>query len=1347
MKINPEIKTGPFQNKAAAKKTDKKPADQVLIGGGKEADFLAMGDKLKGIKSAEGGFLSALKGEVEDPVRESEIKTTGKITGAGIGLVAGAAGTFLLSGMGVLGAAGGAVIGGAGGYILGNQIGKAAARLTWAGTKEKIMEDLVKAEESSVDAKGDFEFIKKHKTEEKTLKEATGEFLSILNRVGSGKTTEAQDIFGELSKTADDRQRAEETSLLFDIISREDKVTDGLEDFKFIKENKNKDKYLTEATEDFKEILGVTGTKHSGAAREIFAKLDKIKPDERGEAKEVMFILIKAENSPAEALRNFEFIEKNKNKEKPLREAAKEFNEILGKTGNEETKAARKIFENLEKITDTEQRKFEKEAIFGLVKAEDNAGEAVENFDFIKESKSDDASLKGALREFHEALEITGKENTGEARELFLKGQDEKGVLSFLINATGDESDGNSILNLVKENKKEDVTLMSTAREFNGILQKVGRRNSYEAKKIFTMLSQIEDEKQKETEETVLYEVIGKSYNLGEGIDNFNFIKANKKDDETLKETADEYGATLEKVGRRNSYEAKKIFTMLRQIEDEKQKETEETVLYEVIGKSYNLGEGIDNFNFIKANKKDDETLKETADEYGATLEKVGRRNSYEAKKIFTMLRQIEDKQQKETEETVLYEVIGKSYNLGEGIDNFNFIKANKKDDETLKETADEYGATLEKVGRRNSYEAKKIFTMLRQIEDKQQKEMEEALLYEVIGKSYNLGEGIDNFNFIKANKKDDETLKETADEYGAILEKVGRRNSYEAKKIFNILIEIDDEKQKEMEQGVLYSVIDSAYNLGDGIDNFNYIKANKGEEKPLEEAAKEFNVILEKLGKRNSYEARKLFGEYCKAEKEILPLLIDAENEKEQGIENFQFIKEHKNEEQSIKDAATDFNEILKKVGNNNTDEAREIFAELEKAGTPEEIKEHKEMIFSHMDAENEFLQGVDNFKLIKAHKPEGQTLKEASDDFLTILEAGGNGDTDETRAIYKEFAAIQDPQDRNSAKNDIVEIFENIGKGNVKEGKIIFAELQEVSDQEEKEIEKELIFQQAKAENEIDQGVDNFKLIKANKPEGQTLKEASDDFLAILKAGGNGDTDETRAIYRELAAIQDPKERSTAVNDIVEIFGDIGKGNVKEAKMIFAELQKVSDPKQKQEEKELMLQQIKGENAIEQGIDNFKIIKANKPEGQTMKEASDDFLAILKAGGNDDTDETRAIYREFAKIQDPKERDAARKDIAEIFTHIGKGNVKEAKMFFAELQKTADPKQKKLEKELIFQHIKAENGIDQGIENFRFIKANKPEGQTIKDASNDFLKILAKVGNNSTDDARSEYLKHCKQ
>jgi len=203
--------------------------------------------------------------------------------------------------------------------------------------------------------------------------------------------------------------------------------------------------------------------------------------------------------------------------------------------------------------------------------------------------------------------------------------------------------------------------------------------------------------------------------------------------------------------------------------------------------------------------------------------------------------------------------------------------------------------------------------------------------------------------------------------------------------------------------------------------------------------------------------------------------------------------------------------------VGNNNTDEARQIFAELEQAGNIEEIKEEKDIIYSHIDAENELKQGVENFKFIKENKNSGQTLKEASDDFLSILNNAGDKCTDEVRIIFKEISSIENTGERKAARQDAVDIFSSIGQGHGAEGREIFREIRKTRDPEERQIEKEVACEQVRAENETSQGVANYKFIKENRKPGQSLKEASGVFLKILKEVGNNNTDKAREMFKK--------------------------------------------------------------------------------------------------------------------------------------------------------------------------------------------------------------------------------------
>ena len=91
--------------------------------------------------------------------------------------------------------------------------------------------------------------------------------------------------------------------------------------------------------------------------------------------------------------------------------------------------------------------------------------------------------------------------------------------------------------------------------------------------------------------------------------------------------------------------------------------------------------------------------------------------------------------------------------------------------------------------------------------------------------------------------------------------------------------------------------------------------------------------------------------------------------------------------------------------MGNDFTEEAREIFKRIGSMKGGKEKEEAKEVILKLGKAENEFMEGIKNFDLIKGYKPENKTLKRAADEFLKILSKAGNENTDEAR---KKFIAL---------------------------------------------------------------------------------------------------------------------------------------------------------------------------------------------------------------------------------------------------------------------------------------------------------------------------------------------------
>ena len=105
--------------------------------------------------------------------------------------------------------------------------------------------------------------------------------------------------------------------------------------------------------------------------------------------------------------------------------------------------------------------------------------------------------------------------------------------------------------------------------------------------------------------------------------------------------------------------------------------------------------------------------------------------------------------------------------------------------------------------------------------------------------------------------------------------------------------------------------------------------------------------------------------------------------------------------------------------------------------------------------------------------------------------------------------------------------------------------------------------------------------------------------------------------------------------------------------------------------------------------------------------------------------------------------ERAVAKNELADIFKSIGPDKGKEGRMIFQEIRNTKEPDERKLEIEIASRMIKAENSSEEGVEDFKFVKANKNPKQSLKKASEKFLKIIAEVGNNNSNKARELFVK----
>jgi len=275
----------------------------------------------------------------------------------------------------------------------------------------------------------------------------------------------------------------------------------------------------------------------------------------------------------------------------------------------------------------------------------------------------------------------------------------------------------------------------------------------------------------------------------------------------------------------------------------------------------------------------------------------------------------------------------------------------------------------------------------------------------------------------------------------------------------------------------------------------------------------------------------------------------IKASSDPIKGMANFKFVQSCKNPDQSLKEASDDFLEIenlsgdefqseiiniyrhigsindrnerilakndavdiFKKLGHGKEREGREIFDQIKNISDGEEKNMTIDVACEQVNAAEDPATGMINLRFVRSWTEHGQTLKEVSDEFLSLLDVAGNktGYSYSLKQIFNQIFSITNPVERAMAKDDAISIFKGIGKDRGNEGKVIFEEIRKTSDTGERKKEIEIACAHMKAvnagKNDYNIGAENFIFVKNNKQKDEDLKDASDRFLKILSSTGN--------------------------------------------------------------------------------------------------------------------------------------------------------------------------------------------------------------------------------------------------
>ena len=461
------------------------------------------------------------------------------------------------------------------------------------GIEEAIILDLMKAENDAEDGVENYTFLKANKPENKTMREVTDEFNSILGAAGNSDSPDVRKFFERLNKISEPEERQEEKEAIIDLIKAEGRTDHAIGNYDFLKGFQTEDKSFKEIAGEFNEILKVAGTADTTETRQFFERLDKISdPKERQEEKEAIFELIKAEGRTDHALGNYDFLKGFQTEDKSFKEIAGEFNEILKVAGTADTTETRQFFERLDKISDPKERQEEKEAIFELIKAEGRTDHALGNYDFLKGFQTEDKSFKEIAGEFNEILKVAGTADTTETRQFFERldkisdpneRQEEKEAIFELIKAEGRTDHALGNYDFLKGFQTEDKSFKEIAGEFNEILKVAGTADTSETRQFFERLDKISDPNERQEEKEAIFELIKAEGRTDHAVGNYDFLKGFQTEDKSFKEIAGEFNEILKVAGTADTSETRQFFERLDKISDPNERQEEKEAIFELI--------------------------------------------------------------------------------------------------------------------------------------------------------------------------------------------------------------------------------------------------------------------------------------------------------------------------------------------------------------------------------------------------------------------------------------------------------------------------------------------------------------------------------------------------------------------------------------------------------------------------------------------------------------------------------------------------------------------------------------------------------------------------------------------
>ncbi len=655
----------------------------------------------------------------------------------------------------------------------------------------------------------------------------------------------------------------------------------------------------------------------------------------------------------------------------------------------------------------------------------------------------------------------------------------------------------------------------------------------------------------------------------------------------------------------------------------------------------------------------------------------------------------------------ILAKMTGEGIKEEEGRKNFRLVKTSVGEGETLGKVAAEFMDIQDKVGKDKPELAREIFTTIRET---QLHGFTKEQIYHCLESAPDAEKGFENFKVIREGLGEHERLNESVDLFTSVYDKVGK-DFDKAKEVFSMLKETKVKALRDEEAKELFNLIDSGVGVDKAVDTYKFIKSSVKEGEIFHNAMEFYKDVTDNFPKLKESEQKQIFNTITDTESpsnrenalKQMDRHIKAENGFDDALGNYKLVRNSLGESESLTGATDEFMRIMDKLGSNSTDGVRSIFNYVKQTPSGDARDAEISDIFRHIDAENGYQDGLDNYKLIKNNLQPGETIRGAGDEFLTILGKMSSDNTEEARKTFYVLRQAETGPERSDDLEIVKTLIDAAGRNNFSGLSKVLSELRKTPAGAQRQEEAQEMTRYLKTENSADDALGNFRLVRDNLQPGETLKSAGDEFLAILKTMGSDSTEDARKLFTLI--------RHTPA------------GEQREAEM--KEIQK----------------HIRAENGLEDALTNYRIVKDNLMPGETVSSAGDDLIAILKEMGSDNTEEARKTFNALRQTSPGTERSENLVMLRNLINASGKSGVNGMSKVYSQLLRVPAGPQRNKEAGEIARYLKVENGADDALGNFLLVKNGLQAGETLKSAGDEFLSIFGRFGSSGTEDARKVF------